>query len=200
MHPAHVTTSRCSTFAFVSLRWASWVRAGGVFAAVFALMLTLLGTAHADAMIHTGDAVRTKSVGPFTAKVYGIRHDMKEKPATKSKQAVIDAEVDKKFTWKMLRDVDSSKIRKALTEALQMNGFNDAARTAQFVGAFKQEEVKENTAVVISYDAASKNVTIWVQGGGSAILGGQDFMHAVWSIWFGKIDQPSMGDQLISKL
>lgn len=175
-------------------------RPASLFTLVLALFLTLGSSALADAMIHTGDAVRTKSVGPFTAKVYAIRHDMKEKPSTKSKQAVIEADMDKKFTWKMLRDVDSSKIRKALTEALQMNGFNEADRTNQFVGAFKQEEVKENTAVVIGYNAASKSTTIWVQGGGTATISGQDFMKAVWSIWLGKIDQPSIGDQLISKL
>jgi hypothetical protein len=168
--------------------------------ALLALTVTAAPSAFADPMIYTGDAVRTKSVGPFTAKVYSIRHDMKEKPETKSKQAVIDADVDKKFTWRMLRDVDSKKIQKALTEALQLNGFNDAGRTGQFVGAFNKEEVKENSAVVISYSAAAKSVTIWVQGAGSATIAGNDFMKAVWSIWLGKIDQPSMGDQLISKL
>jgi hypothetical protein len=171
-----------------------------LFTLVLALFLTLGTSALADAWIYTGDAVRTKSVGPFTAKVYGIRHDMKEKPATKSKAAVIEADVDKKFTWRMLRDVDSSKIKKALTEALQMNGFNDGGRIGQFVGAFNKEEVKENSAVVISYSAAAKSVTIWVQGAGTATIAGPDFMKAVWSIWLGKIDQPDMGDQLISKL
>jgi hypothetical protein len=29
---------------------------------------------------------------------------------------------------------------------------------------------------------------------------GVDFMKAVWSIWLGKIDQPKLGDQLISQL
>jgi hypothetical protein len=171
-----------------------------LFVAFVALFLTLATTAFGDAWVYTGDAVRTKSVGPFTAKVYAIRHDMKERPAQKSKQAVIDADVDKKFTWRMLRDVDSSKIKKALIEALQMNGFNDGGRSGQFVSAFNKEEVKENSAVVISYNAAAKNVTIWVQGAGTATVAGQDFMKAVWSIWLGKIDQPSMGDQLISKL
>lgn len=175
-------------------------RPAALFTIVLALFVTLASSAFADPMIYTGDAVRTKSVGPFTAKVYSIRHDMKERPATKSKQAVIDADVDKKFTWRMLRDVDSDKIKKALTEAFQMNGFTDGARIAQFVGAFNKEEVKENSAVVISYNAAAKNVTIWVQNGGSATVAGQDFMKGVWSIWLGKIDQPSMGDQLISKL
>ncbi len=175
-------------------------RPAALFTIVLALFVTLASSAFADPMIFTGDSVRTKSVGPFTAKVYSIRHDMKEKPAAKSKQSVIEADVDKKFTWRMLRDVDSVKIRKALTEALQMNGFNDAARTAQFVAAFNKEEVKENSAVVISYNAGAKSVMIWVQGAGTATVQGQDFMKAVWSIWLGKIDQPSMGDQLISKL
>lgn len=173
-----------------------------------ALLLTLLLTlvfcvapsARADGWIHTGDAVRTKSVGPFTAKVYAIRHDMAARPAEKSKKAVIDAEVDKKFTWRMLRDVDSPKIQKALREAFAMNGYTDAGNINAFVGAFNKEEIKEDRWVVISYNAAAKTTTIRVQDMGSATVAGVDFMKAVWSIWFGKIDQPSMGDQLISKL
>lgn len=170
---------------------------------LFALVLTLARSAFADApaaWIHTGDAVRTKSVGPFTAKVYAIRHDMKDRPAQKSKAAMINAPIEKKFTWRMLRDVDSKKIQNALREAFAMNGYGDQGKIGAFVGAFKQDEVKENTAVVISYDPAKQTTTIWVQGGGSASLQGEDFMKAVWSIWFGKIDQPSMGDQLMSKL
>lgn len=171
-----------------------------LFLLVIALFVTFATSAFADPMVHTGDAVRVKSVGPFTAKVYAIRHDMKDKPETKSKQAVIDADTDKKFTWKMLRDVDSSKIQKALKDAFSQNGFGDQGRISQFVGAFNKEEVKENSLVVISYSAASKATTIWVQNAGSATIAGQDFMKAVWSIWLGKIDQPAMGDQLISKL
>lgn len=171
-----------------------------LFIIVLGLFVMFTTSASADGMIHTGDSVRVKSIGPFTAKVYAIRHDMKEKPAQKSKQAVIDAVVDKKFTWRMLRDVDSSKIQKALREAFAMNGFGDQSRIGQFVGAFNKEEVKENSAVVISYSAVGKTTTIWVQNGGTATLGGEDFMKAVWSIWFGRIDQPAMGDQLIAKL
>lgn len=171
---------------------------------LFIVVTVVLGLfssiALADPMIHTGDAVRTKSIGPFTAKVYAIRHDMKEKPATKSKQAMIDADVDKKFTCVMLRDVDSKKIQNALRDAFKMNGFTDGGRIEQFVGAFNKEEVKEKSSWVISYNAAAKSVTIWVQGAGSATIQGQDFMKAVWSIWFGKIDQPSIGDSLMSKL
>src|SRR5258706_10705222 len=87
---------------------------------LLALLLTV-SNAYADGWFMTGVSMRTKSVGPFTAKVYSIRHDMKEKPATKSKQAVIDVDVDKKFTWQMLRDVDSKKIQNALREAVALN-------------------------------------------------------------------------------
>ena len=170
-----------------------------LFSAVVALALALSTSAFADGWILTGTAVRTKSVGPFTAKVYSIRHDMKEK-VSKNKQAVIDADVDKKFTWRMLRDVDSSKIQNALREAFQMNGYTDGGKIGSFVGAFNKDEVKEDSAVAISYNASNKNVTIWVQNGGTATVNGVDFMKAVWSIWLGKIDQPSMGDQLIANL
>lgn len=171
-----------------------------LFSLIVAFLVSAAPSARAEPWIHTGNAVRTKSVGPFTAKVYAIRHDMKARPAAKSKQAVIDADVDKKFTWRMLRDVDSSKIQKALREAFQMNGYNDGGKINTFVGAFNKEEVKEDSAVVISYNAANKTTTIWVQNGASVSIPGDDFMKAVWRIWFGRIDQPSMGDQLIAKL
>ena len=171
-----------------------------LFVIVLGLFVSFATSAFADAMIHTGDSVRVKSVGPFTAKVYSIRHDMKERPAAKSKQAVIDANVDKKFTWRMLRDVDSKKIQKALQEAFALNGYGDGGKIGQFVAAFNKDEVKEDSAVVITYNAANKTTTIWVQNMGTATVAGADFMKAVWRIWFGKIDQPSMGDQLISKL
>ncbi|MBX3189009.1 MAG: chalcone isomerase family protein [Labilithrix sp.] len=164
-----------------------------------ALFLSIASPAFADGWIETGQAVRTKSV-IITVNVYAIRHDMKEKPATKSKQAVIDADVDKKFTWIMLRSVGSEKIKNALREAFALNGYTDKAKIEQFVGAFSKEEVTEKSAVVISYNAANKTTTIWAKDGGSATVAGADFMKGVWKIWFGKIDQPTMGDQLISKL
>ena len=175
-------------------------RRSALFTFVLALFFSVIPRAHADGMIFTGDAVRTKSVGPFTAKVYSIRHDMKERPATKSKQAVIEADVDKVFTWRMLRDVETSKIKKALTEAFAMNGYADSGKISQFVGAFSQEEIKEDSQVTIAYSAAQQTVSISVGGGGKAAIADASFMKAVWSIWLGKIDQPSMGDQLISKL
>jgi Chalcone isomerase-like len=151
-----------------------------------------------DGFYHTGSAVRTKSIAFVSVKVYAIRHDIKCQVA-KSKQAVIEADCDKRFSWKMLRDVDHEKIEKALREAFENNGYTDKAKIDAFVGAFKNE-LKENNGVSISYNAEKKATTIWVQGGGSATVAGADFMKGVWSIWFGKIDQSSLSDALISNL
>ena len=176
-----------------------------LFTMLVALVLSVAGDASAiqpgkNGYYLTGSAVRTKTIGPFSFKVYAVRHDMKGPLPSKSKQAVIDADVDKKFTWRMLRDVDSDKIRDAMREAFKMNGYTNGAKITPFVNAFNKEEVSEDSAVVIQYDAKAKATTIWVQDGGRATVPGVDFMKGVWRMWFGKIDQPSMGDQLISKM
>ncbi len=156
----------------------------------------------ANGYYHTGDGIRQKKILVATFDVYAIGHEMKELPPAKSKQAVIDADVGKRFIWKFKRDVPADKIRDALAEAYEMNGFNDKAKIAQFTNVFKAE-LKENTMVTITYDADAKTTTLAVLGGasaGSATVPGVDFMKATWRIWFGKIDQPSLGDALISRL
>lgn len=173
--------------------------------AVVAMLLAFVATPASalepgrDGYYNTGTGVRTKSVAFITAQVYAISHDMKGPLPPKNKEAVIKADVDKRFSWRMMRDVDAEKIQKALREAFSMNGYSDRAKIDAFVGAFKNE-LKEKQGVSISYNAANKSVSVWVQGGGSATIQGEDFMKAVWSIWLGKIDQPSLGDALISRL
>ncbi len=169
-----------------------------VFFAAFAAALLAVTSTFADDWTHTGTGIRVKTVAIVDVKVYEISHYMKTPPATKSKQAVIDADVGKKFVWKMLRDVDKEKIQSALKDAFAMNGYGDQGKIGQFIGAFKSE-LKEKSTVTIVYDSGAKAVTV-NSGSGSATIGGVDFMKAVWSIWFGKIDQPALGDQLISQL
>ncbi len=171
--------------------------------AVFAIV-GIVGSAAAleankDGWFHTGDGIRTKSVAFINVKVYAIGHDIKALPPTKSKQAVIDADVDKRLTWKMLRDVDHDKIIHALREAYAQNGYGDSGKIGQAMGAFTSE-LKENTYVTIAYNSTAKTTTFTVMGagGGTATVPGVDFMKATWSIWFGKIDQPSLGDALLS--
>jgi hypothetical protein len=172
--------------------------------ATLATLLAVASTALAldankDGWYHTGDGIRTKSVAFINVKVYAIGHDMKALPPSKSKQAVIEADVDKRITWKMLRDVDHEKIVKALKEAYALNGYGDAGKIAQAMSAFSGE-LKENSYVTISYNSTNKTTTFnALGGGGSATVSGVDFMKGTWSIWFGKIDQPSLGDAMLSR-
>jgi hypothetical protein len=151
-----------------------------------------------DGYFHTGEGIRYKKVAFINVKVYAIDHYMKDLPQQKSKQAVIEAEVDKRFSWKMLRTVDAEKIRNALREAYAKNGYSDNAKIAPFVDALSNKELKEGDQVTIKYDAAKKVTTITSPAGTASIVG-EDFMKATWSIWFGKIDQKDLGDELLHR-
>lgn len=153
----------------------------------------------ADDWVLTGTGTRVKTVAFLDVDVYTISHYIKGAAPAKSKQAVIDAEIEKKFVWKMLRDVDHEKIVTALKDAYAMNGYSDGGKIGAFVAAFSAE-LKEGSQVTIRYDAAKQETSVKVAGGGNATVAGSDFMKATWSIWLGKIDQPKLGDQLISKL
>jgi hypothetical protein len=154
----------------------------------------------ADGYYHTGTGIRVKSIAFIDIKVYQVSHFMKQLPETKSKRAVIDMDVDKKISWTMLRDVDAEKVQNALREGYQKNGYSDGGKIGRFTGAFTQE-LKEKTGVNIVYNSANKTTTISVGGGGgTATVDGVDFMKATWSIWFGNIDQPKLGDAMISKI
>lgn len=150
-----------------------------------------------DGYYHTGAGVRVKKVAFINVKVYAIDHYMKDLPASKSKQAVIDADVDKRFSWKMLRTVESEKIKNALREAFAKNGYGDGTKINAFLGSFGKE-LKEGDQVTIHYDAAEKTTTV-TSPSGSATVPGEEFMRATWSIWFGKIDQPNLSDSLLDR-
>jgi len=140
-----------------------------------------------------------KHVGPFTAKVYAISHFMRDLPAQRSKQAVIAMDTDKAFSWRLLRDLEAKQIRDALSEAFAKNGYTDRAKIGTFLGAFTKP-ITEGKNVTITYATAAKTTTLAVQGDGTATVPGFDFMQATWSIWFGNIDQPELGDALIRRI
>ncbi len=151
----------------------------------------------ADGYFKTGEGIRYKKIAFINIKVYSIDHYMKDLPPSKSKEAVINADVDKKFSWKMLRTVDADKIKNALREAYAKNGYNDAGKINQFVASITKE-LKSGDNVTIKYDAARKTTTI-SSPAGSATVGGEDFMKATWKIWFGNIDQKNLGDELLDR-
>ncbi len=167
-----------------------------LFAALTAVLLAVTG-AFADDYTLTGTAVRVKTIAFVDIQVYEISHYMKSPPSPKSKQAVIDADVDKRFSWKMLRTVDAEKIRNALREAYAKNGYGDQGKITSFVDSITKE-LKEGDNVTIKYDAAKKSTTI-TSPAGSATVPGEDFMKATWKIWFGNIDQKNLGDELLDR-
>ena len=167
----------------------------------FVLAVTNLWALEAgpDGYYKTGEGVREKTFAFVGVDVYRITHSMKQLPATKSKQAVIDMDVDKKFVLTLLRDVDREKMQTALKDALALNGYTDKAKIDKWLAAMTVD-LKEKTRATITYSAERKATTLALQGGGTATVEGVDFMKAVWSIWFGKIDQPKLSAELISRL
>lgn len=147
----------------------------------------------------TGSGVRVKRVGPFNVNVYAISHFMHDLPPVPSKASVIAIDTDKVFTWRLLRDLEAAQIQNALRDAFAMNGYADRAKIDAFLGGFARK-LPENTNVSITYESAPKTTTVRIQGAVTATVPGIELMRATWSIWFGNIDQPSLGAALISKI
>lgn len=177
----------------------------GIFLAVLTSLLLLAASAfgiepNKDGWYFTGQAVREKKILIVSVDVYKIQHFAKQLPA-KNKRAAIDLAADKRFVLTMVRDVPVEKLRDALKDAYAMNGYGDQGKIGKFLGAFQGvgDELKEGTRAFISYDAAKKTTTLSALGK-TVTVEGEDFMKATWSIWFGKIDQPEIGDKLLKNL
>lgn len=147
----------------------------------------------------TGEGIRKKSVGPFKVDVYKIVHNTRKLPDQKTKQAMIALDADKRLDWIMMRDVEKAKITEALRDAYKMNGYTNQEKIGRFMSAFSGD-LKKGQRVTIDYDSAAKKTTVNVAGAGKASIEGDDFMKGTWSIWFGKIDQPSLGDDLMKNM
>ncbi len=161
--------------------------------------LFLVGfSAFADDWKLTGNGIRVKTVVFVDVNVYKISHFIKGDVADKSKAGIIKADIDKKFVWTMMRDVDKEKVQQTARDAFALNGYTNSGNIEKYVGAYA--DLKEGAKITISYDSTKKETTISVGGGGTATVGGVEFMNAVWSVWFGKIDQPKLGDALIKNL
>jgi hypothetical protein len=154
----------------------------------------------ADGYYKTGEGIRVKTIAIVDVNVYRITHSMKQLPPSKSKRAVIEMDTDKKFVLTLLRDVDREKMQTALKDALALNGYTDQGRITKFMSAMTADELKEKSRATIAYSAEKKTTTLTVGGGGTVTVDGVELMKAVWSIWLGKIDQPKLGDQLISQI
>jgi Chalcone isomerase-like len=147
----------------------------------------------------TGTGVRQKEVALFSVDLYVISHYMRDLPPTRSKGAVIAADVDKMFALRLLRELTSAQIQGALRDAFAANGYADHAKIDPFVAAVGKTLPKGAT-ITIRYDAASKTTTASSKGNRPVSIPGVDFMMATWSIWLGRIDQDGLGEALIDRI
>jgi hypothetical protein len=175
-----------------------------LFLATLAAIVLGITVASADDWTLTGTGMRVKTVVLVDVNVYEISHFMKGglpeagKSTADKKKAVIDADVPKKFVWTVKRDLPQDKVQAAIKDGFSMNGYTNQGKIDQYLAAFAGE-LKEGSKVTIEYDPGAKKVNV-TTGVGKASVEGADFMKGVWSIWFGKIDPPSLGDKLVSKI
>ncbi len=176
-----------------------------LFFATLAALVFTIASASADEWTATGTGMRVKTVLFVDVNVYEISHFMKELPtadeikaAGSKKAAVLAKDTGKKFVWTVKRDLPQDKVQAAIKDGFSMNGYANQAKIDQYLAAFAGE-LKEGSKVTIEYDAGAKKVNVKTAAG-SASIEGVDFMKGVWSIWLGKIDPPSLGDKLVSKI
>jgi hypothetical protein len=147
----------------------------------------------------TGTGVRQKEVALFSIDVYVISHYMRDLPPTRSRAAVIAADVDKMFALRMLRELSAAQIKDALRADFAANGYANRAKIDAFVSAVGQPLPKGST-ITIRYDSASKTTTASAKGNPPVTIPGVDFMTAIWSIWLGRIDQNGLSEELIKRI
>ena len=152
-----------------------------------------------DGYFRTGEATQTANHWPFTIDVFSIAHDVKQLPTAKTRQAMIEVEVDKRFVMRMLRDVDADKLRSGLRDGYKRNGYSDSARIDRFLAGLAGT-LPKGKAMWITYDAGAMQTRLVVDGGASVTVEGVPFMRATWSIWFGKSKPADVGDALVSQL
>jgi hypothetical protein len=128
----------------------------------------------ADGFYETGKAIQTAHHWPFSIDVFAMWHYMKQLPQTKTKQAIIDADIDKRFA--LATTYEFSKVLATLADA----------------------SLKKDDVLNIVYDARAKTTTFGRTNGPSTQVDGVPFMTATWSIWFGSSRPGDIGDRLMS--
>jgi hypothetical protein len=152
-----------------------------------------------DGFHRTGSAVQTANHWPFTMDVFAIWHECRDVPATRSRQALVELDADKRFTLRMLRDVDADRLRAGLRDGYHRNGYTDDGRIDRFLSALTGT-LPSGKVVWIVYDAPRKTTRLVVDGGATATMDGVAFMEATWSIWLGRSKPSELGDALVRDL
>ena len=173
------------------------------FMATLALLLACSISSSApadDGWQTTGTGIRKKTILLLSFDLYVMRHEMRGPLPARSRRKVIEADQDKRFVWRFLRDIPCDKMKSALRERFESNGYRVQADINSFVGSCSGAEAKKDAIVTVVYDSSAKVTTISIGGLGRASLSGTEAMRAVWSLWLGNTDQPELGDALVANL
>jgi hypothetical protein len=152
-----------------------------------------------DGYYRTGEGIQTANHWPFTIEVFAIWHDVKQLPSTKSRKAMIELDADKRFSLRMMRNVDADRLRGGLRDGFHRNGYQESTAIEQLLSALTGT-LPKGQVIWISYEASSRRTRMIVDGGATAEVDGIAFMRATWSIWFGDSKPSDLGDALINKL
>jgi hypothetical protein len=171
---------------------------------IVAALLTLSSAARAaqrasDGYYRTGSAVQTANHWPFTIDVFAIWHDTWQLPSMNTRQALINLDVDKRFTMQMMRDLDAGRLRDGLREGFHRNGYTDDAIIDRFLAPLTGTLAKGKTMWIL-YDATEKRTRLLLDANASSSIVGVEFMRATWSLWFGNSKPSDIGDALIKDL
>jgi chalcone isomerase-like protein len=147
----------------------------------------------------TGSGTRTKRVLFVDVQVYRATHTMKELPASPTAQGVVEADIDKRMTIRMLRNVDLHRIIDGIKEGYRRNGWKDMKKVKKLFSILTGH-LSTGDTFWVEYDPERETTTAIGKGGRRSSIEGRDFMIATWAAWFYKIDSPGLSKRLIKNL
>lgn len=151
-----------------------------------------------DGYYQTGSGIRHKKILLVDVKVYEATHEMKVIPDPPTRQNLILAEVEKRTTITLLRNVKIDQILEGIREGYTMNGFTDEEVLNRFLAPLN-EDLKEGATFRIKYDPKTQTTWLLTHNGRSSIPG-REFMIATWATWFQNHERPELTEDLMKYL
>ncbi len=172
----------------------------------FAIILTILILSDpaiaipksSDGFYQTGNGIRHKKVLLVNVRVYHATHEMKLIPNPPTRRNVILAEVDKRTTITMLRDVNIEDILEGIREGYELNNYENDEVMGRFLAPLT-EDLEEGDTFRIQYDSTTKSTSLLTRAGKSNIPG-KEFMMATWATWFQNHERPEFIEDLMQYL
>ncbi len=137
-----------------------------------------------DGFVQTGLVVRMDRAGV----PYSILHEVKELPKQRTSDALVTAEVDKRFVITPLRDATCADFRAMLDVRLTRNGARRQLEGALPL-ACSATLLRAHSRILLNYSARTKIVTLRIERQGTAEASGTDAMRVVWNAWLGPAEQ-----------